>query len=534
MKESNNNGNNHSDEFIVVEDFMNPHKRPNHLPDSGIEFVPLNRPPQPAEQPPEPKKQVSPKKKLQNKYYTRAGVLFSLFFFMLIGYMVYFNIMLSDSLRMNPNNSKGDISESYVTRGTIYDNEGNELAYTYTDEMGGETRIYPYGAVYSHVVGYTDKGKSGIEAAYNTALLTSSSSVRDRVGSEAHNQKQKGDSVYLTLDTQLQQAAYNALGNNRGAIVVMEPKSGKILAMVSKPGFDPNELSSMWDYLMENDEDSPLLNRATQGLYPPGSTFKILTALEYIKEHPNDYMYYHYDCYGSFTDYDVLIKCYDYEQHGSEDLQASFQHSCNTSFANIGLNLDLKKFEDLAGFCMFNDNLPLQLPYSKSRFYLNENSSYGEIMTTSIGQGNTLVSPFHMALIVSAIANKGRLMNPYLVDHIENAENIMVKSTKASVYKELMTPTEASILRGYMRSVVEGGTASALWNSDYTVAGKTGSAEYVKSAEEEFSTHSWFVGFSNVDDPDITVSIIVEDGGTGSASAVPIAQQIFNSYYYGW
>ncbi len=534
MKEPKKNEDNHSAEFVVIESFMEPDKRPVH--ESGIDFVPLNRPPVPPEEKKPPvqnkKKPELIKKKIRNKYYTRATYLFSLLFLSLIGYMVYFNLMLAENLNNNVHNAKGDIAENYVTRGSIYSSDGETLAYTETDETGNEYRVYPWSYIFSHVVGYTENGKSGIEAIYNNDLLTSNSSVMDRVGSEAHNKKRMGDSLYLTLDSKLQEAAFRALGFYKGAVVVLEPKTGKILAMVSKPDFDPNEMSSMWEILNLDESNSPLLNRATQGLYPPGSTFKIITALEYIKENPDTYMMYDYECYGSFQQDDVLIKCYDYEMHGYESLQDSFQHSCNTSFANIGSTLDINSFADLADVLLFNNKLPVVLPYSKSRFYLNENSTLADIMTTSIGQGQTLVSPFHMALIVSAIANNGKLMHPYIVDEIQNTDGIQVKQTKPSIYKEMMTPSEASILQDMMRSVVEGGTGSALWNDYYTVAGKTGSAEYINPEYQDFSTHSWFVGYSNIEDPDIVVAVIAEDGGTGSAAAVPIARDIFDAYYY--
>ena len=145
-------------------------------------------------------------------------------------------------------------------------------------------------------------------------------------------------------------------------------------------------------------------------------------------------------------------------------------------------------------------------------------------MQTAIGQGNTLVSPMHMALITSAIANGGELMKPYLIDSVVSS----VKTTEPESYKRLMTTNEANILGKLMKGVVENGTASALNGRGYTVAGKTGSAEF----DENGSSHSWFIGYSNVDDPDLVVAIIVENGGTGSEAAVPIAEQIFDAYYY--
>ena len=474
-------------------------------------------------------------KKVRNKFYTRVAYLFSALFLSLIVYMVYFNVQMADSLNNNPHNAKMDANTSQVIRGRIYSADKEILAATNVEEDGTESRIYPYSNIFSHVVGYNTLGKSGLEAIYNNDLMKSNSSIQDQIGSENNNTKLNGDNLVLTLDSRLQQAAYNALGAYRGAVVVMEPSTGKILAMVSKPDFDPNNIDNEWENLNSDDSRSPLLNRATQGLYPPGSTFKIVTALEYLREHPTDYQNYYYECQGYTNTEDVTIKCYDYEVHGYEDLKSSFQHSCNTSFANIGLQSDLGQFRKLAEELLFNQKLPTVMAYSKSRFDLNENSSMGDIMTTSIGQGNTLVSPFHMALITCAVANDGMLMYPYVVDRVENSKGVLVNQTKPMQYKELMSSSEAAVLKDFMQSVVEGGTASSLSGYGYTVAGKTGSAEYEVDGntgqEENFSTHSWFVGFSNVEDPDIVVSIIAEDGGTGSSAAVPIAREIFNTYY---
>lgn len=474
-------------------------------------------------------------KKVRNKFYTRVAYLFSALFLSLIVYMVYFNLQMADSLNNDPHNAKMDANTSQVIRGRIYSADQEILAATNVEEDGSESRIYPYSNIFSHVIGYNTLGKSGLEAIYNNDLMKSNSSIQDHIGSENNNTKLNGDNLVLTLDSRLQQAAYNALGAYRGAVVVMEPSTGKILAMVSKPDFDPNNIENEWEELNADDSRSPLLNRATQGLYPPGSTFKIVTALEYLREHPTDYQNYAYDCQGYTNNDDVTIKCYDYEVHGYEDLKSSFQHSCNTSFANIGLQSDLGQFRKLAEELLFNQKLPTILAYSKSRFDLDEKSSAGDVMTTSIGQGNTLVSPFHMALITCAVANDGLLMYPYVVDRVENSKGVLVNQTEPMQYKELMSFSEAAVLKDFMQSVVEGGTASSLSGYGYTVAGKTGSAEYEVDGntgeEENFSTHSWFVGFSNVEDPDIVVSIIAEDGGTGSSAAVPIAREIFNTYY---
>ncbi|WP_394923078.1 peptidoglycan D,D-transpeptidase FtsI family protein [uncultured Robinsoniella sp.] len=467
----------------------------------------------------------------RNKDMMKVAYLFAAMFFMLIGYLVYFNTIKADTINSNVNNTKQDAQAQKIVRGAIISSDGETLAGTNVDAEGNEERLYPYENMFAHVVGYASNGKAGVESTSNFDLLTSHASILEQVQNEANHEKVRGDSVVLTLDTRLQSAAYNAMGVYKGAVVVMEPSTGKILAMVSKPDFNPNTISSDWDTLVSDETNSSLLNRAVQGLYPPGSTFKIMTALEYMREHP-DYQNYSYNCTGSISKEDVTITCFGGEAHGQINLAESFKYSCNSSFANIGLELDNNAFRSLCEDFMFNNTLPISMEASSSRFELNEHTSYGEEMATAIGQGNTLVTPLHMALITSTVANSGTLMKPYVIDRLETFDGDMVKENKPEVYKELMSAQEAGILSDFMTQVVEGGTAKSLSGLGYTVAGKTGSAEYeIGSNAADKGTHSWFVGFSNVSSPDIVVSVIAEDGGTGSSAAVPIAQAVFDAYY---
>ena len=212
------------------------------------------------------------------------------------------------------------------------------------------------------------------------------------------------------------------------------------------------------------------------------------------------------------------------------DLKRSFVKSCNTSFANIGLTLDLKQFSKTCEDLLFNDTLPVEkLETSKSSFALNENSSTSEIMETAIGQGKTVVTPLHMAMVTSAIANNGVLMKPYVIDATENYEGDVVKAYNSSAYGELMTADEAAILQDYMKEVVESGTGSKLKGMSYQAYGKTGSAEFGTNKGE---SHAWFVGYAHRDDKeDIALAVIVEKAGIGSAYAVPAAKSIFDMYY---
>ena len=259
--------------------------------------------------------------------------------------------------------------------------------------------------------------------------------------------KNQGDTVVTTLDAGLQQAASEALADYRGAAIVMEADTGKILAMVSHPDFDPNRISSEWETLNTDEERSPLLNRATSGSYAPGSVFKIITALAYMRQNP-DYAAYTYECSGSITVGDTTISCAGGTAHGSEDLRSSFANSCNCSFINIGLQLDLESYRKTAEDLLFNRALPGVLGYSRGSFVLDKDSPESEIMMTAMGQGDTMVSPYQMALITQAIANGGTMMEPYLVDSVTNYTGTEVRRNVPKSSSRLMTSEEAAQLKG--------------------------------------------------------------------------------------
>lgn len=455
--------------------------------------------------------------------------IFIALFLGIMGYMIYFQVLRSEDFINSLYNRRQDSFAEHVTRGEILSADGKVLARTVTDSEGNDTREYPYGNMYAHVVGFSTHGKSGIESSMNFNLLRSHAFIGSRVINELKDEKNPGDSVVTTLDSTLQETAYRALGSYDGAVIVMEPATGKILAMVSKPDFDPNTIARDWDSITGADSESTvLLNRATQGLYPPGSTFKILTTLAYIRENP-DYEQYQFTCDGSFTQDNTTIHCYNNAVHGQETLADSFANSCNASYASLGLDLDVEALQKVCSDMMFDSVIPIGLESSQSRFVLDETDSDGMKMQTAIGQGETMVTPLHMLLIASAVANDGMVMKPYVVDHTENDAGILVKQYKPSEYSQIMTVEESQILKELMGQVVSEGTASQLSGRSYSAYGKTGSAEFSNDKSE---SHSWFVGFAHRDDKeDIAVVVIAERGGAGSSVAVPAAKQIFNAYY---
>ncbi|MBP1754468.1 MAG: hypothetical protein H6Q59_866 [Firmicutes bacterium] len=450
-------------------------------------------------------------------------------FVLMAGYFSYYIMFQSDDVINNAYNKRQEVLSERVVRGQILSADRAILAQTVVDKDGNETREYPYGEVYAHAIGRYSKGKTGIEESENIRLLTSNINSIEVMYSDLSGKKSPGDNVVTTLDSKLQEVAYNALGDNRGAVVVMEASTGKILAMASKPSYDPGKVDDQWEELLADEKtEAPLLNRATQGLYPPGSTFKILTALEYMRENMA-YLEYEYDCDGSIDFEGMTIHCHNNRSHGEVDLPKSFAKSCNTSFANIGKGLDIAKFYEMCDSFLFNQNLPVNMASNVSSFTLQKGvSGTKEAMQTAIGQGNTLISPLHNAMITASVANEGVMMKPYIVDHIENAEGATVKKYSSQTIGRMMSGEEADYISDMMRQVVTDGTATKLEDLPVEVAGKTGSADNSKG-----KAHSWFVGFApdREKDTDIVVSIIVENVGTGSEYAVPIARKIFKEYF---
>ena len=464
----------------------------------------------------------------RNREFLVIMYLFLFMFLSLIAYFVYFQVYKSESFINSPYNSLQDLYTQHVIRGDIRSADGEILATSSVSADGSQVRSYPYGRQFAHVVGYAVNGKSGLENQVNFSLLRSHEFILKRVGDEFAGKKSQGDTVVTTLDAEIQQMAYNALGNYDGAVIVMQPKTGKILAMVSKPDYDPNRVESDWKQLTAEDS-TVLYNRATQGKYAPGSVFKMFTALEYYREHPDEYQKYQYNCNGEISVEGQTIHCAGNKWHGQEDLETSFAKSCNSSFASLSLSLDRKEFKKTCESMLFNQKLPIAFESSVSSFSLSKSDSKAMAMETGIGQGKTTVSPLHMLLAVSAVDNRGELMTPYLVDHVENVDGSLVSENKPKKYGSLMTEKEAKLLKKYMKAVVTKGTGTALNGQSYEAFGKTGTAQVSDSTDQ---TNAWFCGFASKEGyEDLAVSVIVENSGTGSTYAVPIAKKIFDVYF---
>ncbi len=465
----------------------------------------------------------------QNREAAVVTYFFLIVFLAMIAYFIYFMIAKSDTFINSPYNSLQNLFSERVVRGDIVSADGEVLATTVTDADGNETRKYPYSNMFAHVVGYASNGKFGLESQENFDLLRSHTFFLKQIVRDLKDEKQEGDTVVTTLRCDLQEVAYEALGSSTGAVIALKPSTGEIVCMVSKPDFDPNTIAADWDAINADSTSSVLVNRATQGKYAPGSAFKIVTLLEYYRERGQAAEAFTYDCDGELTVDGRTIYCASGKKHGEQTLKEAFAHSCNGAFAQLSLSLDLSTYAQTANDLLFNQDLPIALESSKSSFTLDTDASTSLIMETGIGQGNTLVSPLHMALIVSAIANDGTLMRPYLVERVESTDGAEVSSHSATEYGQMLTTDEAAFMQDYLRAVVLSGTASSLSVDSYTAYGKTGTAQVSDSTDQ---TNAWFVGYASKSGyDDLAIAVVVEGTGAGSTAAVPIAKKVFDEFF---
>ena len=499
--------------------------QPEYNPSSGVFTIPSRM------------EKIEREKKAARLNITFFAVLFALLFGWMCFYFTQTAIEDKVELFNNDYNKRDELLEARNRRGSIYaSDEETVLAETQAelDEDGNavQTRVYPFGRVFAHALGYSLMGGSGLEEHFKYELLHSNVPLSDKVRCDnkenADERLYPGNDLITTLDPDLQQACYDAMGNYRGAVIVTEPSTGKILAMVSKPDFDPNEIAEDWDDLLSDNESGTLLNRVTQGLYPPGSTFKIVDCIDLLTEDPESAENYSYNCSGIFEEAGESIHCYDYEKHGEIDLKESFAESCNSSFANIGVNvIDPGSMSDTLRTLLFNHKLPYDLPYVRSSINMPDTLSTEGIMQMSIGQGTTSMTPLHLNMITCAVANSGILMKPHLAEELRDANGRVLRTYDPEQYGALMTEEVSDTLREFMRAVVTDGTARSLKGRDYEAAGKTGSAEF----DNNKSSHAWFTGFAPYDDPQVSVTVLIEGKGMGSSYAVPVAGQIFDAFF---
>lgn len=450
----------------------------------------------------------------------RVFWLLALCFFLLLGYLGKLVLVDRDEISGNAYNSRLRYVDETIRRGDILDREGELLATSTLQNDGTYSREYPRARMAAHITGYSSVAKSGVEAAENFTLMALKNEFFQRISSIIKGTELMGNSVALTVDMDIQSTAGNLLGSAKGAIVVMEPSTGRVLALQAYPDFNPNTVANQWEILRDH-ADSPLVNRATQGIYPPGSTFKTVTALAAM-EHLSGWQNFTVECTGEAYFEDKVIHCYNNKAHGTVDMKAAMAASCNCYFAALAEQIgagDLAKTMRQVGMDKVSH---FELETSRNNIFLEKGATESELVETAIGQGRTGVTPLYMAMLASAIANEGLMMQPYIVDHVVYPDGGIGKQQVPEKLMEICSADEAAVLKDMMTEVVTSGTGTAAAVSGVTVAGKTGTAENATGND-----HSWFIGFAPAEDPKVAVAVLIENSNYGSAT--PIAGQMIRA-----
>ena len=451
-----------------------------------------------------------------NKIIIRVLIAISLLFLALVTYLLWFNMFRAKDVYTNSYNKRQWESEQQVQRGEIYSQDGVLLAET---EIDGDARIrkYPKGRLYSHIIGYCSQvyGKTQLEMSHDDDLIGKGTI------SLTLNEIKHGNNLNLTINDELQEYAYEQLDGRDGAIVAMEHTTGQILAMVSLPDFNPETIEKDWPSMME-DENSPFLARATQGLYPPGSTYKIVTA---AGVYDNGMTTETFDDEGLFKKDDVTVYNYNKESFGKLDIKTAFEVSSNYVFCTLGYEMGADAVKAEAEKFGVNKSFEFDIPVSQSQIQYKKMTDLDGALV-SIGQGGLVMTPLHVAMMASAVANNGKMMKPYLVETVTTENGTVIGQTKPSVLYDSIGTACADYIEDMMIGVVEDGTGTGAQISGITVAGKTGTAE-----NETDKDHAWFVGYAPVENPTICVAVVLENAATsGGKSAVPIAKNIIRKF----
>ena len=440
---------------------------------------------------------------------TRRVFWFFVFLFALTaGYLVKLATFDARAVASNPYNRR--LSTEYGDRlpGMILDRNGEILAVS-TLHDSGYIREYPFGRAFSHILG-THISKTGVETKYNFDLQKLDMEAWQRLDYLLSGRPVEGNSIVTTLDAALQKVAYNALTGRRGAIIAIEPSTGQILASVSAPDYPPDMEAADWDALLADNVGSPLINRAAQGLYAPGSTFKIIVAAAAVEAGLDDFTL---DCTGSAKFGTTTMNCFDGKAHGHMTLETAMAQSCNVYFAALGEALGPDSLRTMAERFGFNNPSAYPLAYSISTFPLADDTTRDELIETAIGQGKTLATPLQMAMVAATVANGGLMMNPYLLDSIQTRDLRVIEKLMPTAAGTILAPEVAARLRDLMENVVTTGTGRPAQITGISVAGKTGTAQ-----NETGNDHSWFIGFAPASQPTIAVAVILEETGGGTAA----------------
>ena len=404
------------------------------------------------------------------------------------------------------------LAASNTLRGDITDRDGNLLATTAADGSRQYTQNTQARRALSQTVGdIAGMSGVGVETFYSSELMDISTSLLDRLSELFHGADHVGASIQLTVDGRLQATIASLFPENySGAVCVTNYRTGEILAMVSRPDYDPYDIMARSDAQVE---DTAFLNRCLQGLYTPGSVFKIVTLASALSNDPN-VVRQPFTCAGSWEYQGGRVVCAGGSAHGEVDLKTAFKRSCNVTFGKLAYQLGAERLRDTAENLGFNENFKFgDFIVYNSQFPKNM-GGMSDLVWAGIGQGQVLVTPLHMAMIAGAVANRGVMMKPMLVRKIVNSVGVSTAVGQSTVYRQVMDAGVAGTVAEYMYETVRDGTATRAQVEGYTVCGKTGSAEV--SDDKSVETNAWFTGFIYDDAHPYAISVVIEGGGAGA------------------
>ncbi len=484
-----------------------------------------------------------------NRAVRRISIAVLIMFVLLLANVNYLQGFEASALSSKPGNSRAFAAQFQYQRGEITTSDGVVIAKS--KAVGGiykYQRVYPYGEEYAPVTGYDALyGASGIEKTENSVLTGNSSSLAVRnVIDMITNKPRKGATVQVSVNSKAQNAAWGALKSlgKSGAVVALDPSTGKVLALASYPSFDPNQLAVLDgtqlnknDQALLKDPNQPLLNRATSATYPPGSTFKIVTSSALFSQgnaSPSTVV----DAPTSLTLPQSSTKLINNNGeacgtlgNGKATIDTAFTESCNTAFANIGMQLGSAALKSQAEKYGFNDpNLTIPLPVVASRFPLEPALSFAAM--SAIGQKDDTVTPLQEAMLSATIANGGKLMRPYMVQQVQAADLSIIDSASPTVQNVPVSASVAGQIKTMMVHVVSqpDGTANAINNAipGVQIAGKTGTAQ--NGVNNSGLNDAVFTCFASNGNRSMAVGVIIQGGGYGAAAAAPIAVSVLKAY----
>jgi len=457
--------------------------------------------------------------KLRRSLYTTGVLIIALFIFLSswFGYTVYSQ---GSRWTVSQYNQRLSSAKKNTAMGDITDRYGVLLATTAQDGSRQYNADEPLRRSVSQTVGdQLSMSGTGVETYHANVLTGFSGAMIDRISAALTGDNYTGDNITLTLDANLNRYISEAFPDGyEGAVCVINYKTGEILAMVSKPDYDPQALLETRVF---DTEGSSYFNRCLQGQYTPGSVFKIITLASALENMPT-VVNHEFLCNAIRAFGDTNVTCQSGTlKHGTLNLQSAFTRSCNCSFATIACSVGAEALGRTAQSFAFGENFSFSDITLYSSALTPDLSDIGDLAWTGVGQGQTTVTPLHMAMIAGAVANDGIMMEPLLLLHVQSAGGITKQQAIATEYRRICAQETAHTLTKYMYKTVESGTATRAQIDGHAVCGKTGSAE--TSEDKNVETNAWFVGFLAEDEYPYAISVVIEQGGAGGNKAATLA-----------